>query len=44
MDTYTEFRTELLVLEMDNFKTIIEAAIQMMPQSDIERIKKGELL
>ena len=39
-----EFRTELLVLEISNFKTIVEAAIQMLPQSEIDRIKAGGVI
>jgi CRISPR/Cas system-associated endonuclease/helicase Cas3 len=37
-----EIRTELLVLKMDEFKTIVEAAIQMTPDYKIAEIKAGK--
>jgi hypothetical protein len=37
-----EIRTELLVLKMDEFKTIVEAAIQMIPDDKIAEIKAGK--
>jgi len=39
-----EYRTELFVIEMDTFKSIVEAAIQMIPQSSIDKIKNGETI
>ena len=40
----TEFNLEMLVLEMSEFKTIVEAAIEMIPQDDIDKIKGGKVL
>ena len=37
-----EVRTELLVLKMDEFKSIVEAAIQMIPDDKIAEIKAGK--
>ena len=36
-----EYRTELLVLKMEDFKTIVEAAIQLIPDQKIKEIKAG---
>jgi hypothetical protein len=37
-----EYKCELLVLKVVDFKTIVEAAIQMMPDEAIRKIKAGE--
>ncbi|MCE5225359.1 MAG: hypothetical protein LLG05_05805, partial [Porphyromonadaceae bacterium] len=37
-----EIQSESLVLKMDEFKTIVEAAIQMIPDDKIQEIKKGK--
>jgi hypothetical protein len=39
-----EIRTELLVLKMDEFKSIVEAAIQLIPDYKIRQIKEGKPL
>jgi hypothetical protein len=39
-----EIRTELLVLKIDEFKYIVEAAIQMLPDEKIREIKEGKFL
>lgn len=41
---FTQYKIELLVLKMEDFKTIIEATIQMISIEDIEKIKNGETL
>lgn len=41
---YIEYRCQLLVLKLEDFKTIVEAAIQMMPDSEIDKIKNSELI
>lgn len=38
-DYDVHFQTELLVLKMSDFKAIVEAAIQMMPQEAIDKIR-----
>lgn len=35
------FQCELLVLKVEDFKTIVEAAIQMIPDEQIRKIKAG---
>lgn len=40
-EQHIDYRVQLLVLKIDDFKTIVEAAIQMMPDEAIERIKNG---
>ncbi len=42
-DGSIEYRIQLLVLKMDEFKTIVEAAIQMIPDEKIKEIKQGGL-
>ena len=37
-----EIRTDLLVLKIDEFKTIVEAAIQLIPDQKIKDIKSGK--
>lgn len=37
-----EIQSESLVLKMDEFKTLVEAAIQMIPDDKIQEIKKGK--
>lgn len=41
-DGSTEYRTELIVFKMEDFKTIIEAVISMLPDSKIQEIKQGK--
>jgi hypothetical protein len=36
-----EFRCQLLVLKIEDFKTVVEAAIQEMPYEAINKIKNG---
>lgn len=40
----TKYKIELLVLKREDFKTIIEATIQMISIEDIEKIKNGKIL
>lgn len=40
----TKYTLELLVLKMEDFKTIIEATIQLISIEDIEKIKNGKTL
>lgn len=35
------YKCELLVLKLADFKTIVEAAIQMMPQDAIDKVRQG---
>lgn len=35
---YIDFKCELMVLKVQDFKSIVEAAIQMMPMAAIEKI------
>lgn len=37
-----EYRTELLVLKLDEFKLIIEAVICLLPDDKIQEIKNGK--
>lgn len=39
-----EIRTELLVLKMDEFKAIVEAAIVLIPDDKIQKIKAGKAI
>lgn len=39
---HIDYRLQLLVLKVDDFKTIVEAAIQMMPDEAIQKIKNGQ--
>lgn len=40
----TQYNLELLVLKVNEFKTILEAAIQMIPDKKIQEIKNGKQL
>ena len=35
------YKCELLVLKLEDFKTIVEAAIQMVPQAAIDKVRQG---
>lgn len=37
-----EYITELLVLKLEDFKTIVEAAISLIPDAKIQEIKQGK--
>ncbi len=39
---FITFRTEILVLKMQDFKSIVEAAIQLLSQQEIDKIKFGK--
>lgn len=43
-DGSTEFKTELLVLKMQDFKTIVEAAICQLSENQIRKIKEGSTI
>lgn len=38
----TEFEIELLVLKPEDFRTIVEAAIQMLPEETLKQIRNGK--
>jgi len=39
---HVDYKLELLVLKTEDFKTIVEAAIQMLPDETIQKIKAGQ--
>ena len=40
---YTEYKIDLMVLKVSDFKTIVEAAIQMIPKEHIDKIRSGTI-
>ncbi len=42
-DQHIDYKCKLLVLKIEDFKTIVEAAIQMMPDEAIQKIKQGNV-
>jgi hypothetical protein len=38
----TEFEIKLLVLKPEDFRTIVEAAIQMLPEETLKKIRNGK--
>lgn len=40
---FTEFSCELLVLKMSDFKSIVECAISLMPESEIQKLRNTNL-
>lgn len=41
-EQHIDYKCQLLVLKLEDFKTIVEAAIQMMPSESVEKIRNGE--
>jgi len=42
-DTTIKFEAKVMVLELNEFKAIVEAAIQMLPEEQIIKIRNGEI-
>lgn len=42
-DGTRQYGAQFMVLEIDEFKTIVEAAIQMLPEEKIIQIRNGEV-
>lgn len=39
---FTEYEVQLLVIGLKDFKTVVEAAIQLMPEEQIKNIRNGK--
>jgi len=39
---YQEFSLEVLVIDLPHFKSVVEGAISLMPQSEIDRIRNNQ--
>jgi hypothetical protein len=38
----TEYGVQIMVLGLNDFKTVVEAAIQMLPEEQIKKIRNGQ--